>query len=134
MTASEVMPVVLAAPAVIHADNDIRIWHGGLIQGLTRTYFAIIIEAVHPSEEAFPLPTDVIVALQRSVTVTFSRTGVTLPYPLIAGAESLASMTWFATFPHFDPGTYTMHVDLAPLDVHHTTRFDVLANVQPKLS
>jgi len=48
-----------------------------------------------------------------------------LRYPMIAGAEDLASMTWFATFPVLNPGTYTMHVDIAELNVHHATRFDV---------
>ena len=134
MSTSEVVPVILAAPEVIHADSDVRIWHGGLTQGGARTYFALIIEAVQPSEESFPLPVDVVLRLQRSMAVTFSRDGVTLPYPMIAGAEDLASMTWFATFPRLDPGTYAMHVDIAELDVRHTTRFDVLADVQPDLS
>jgi hypothetical protein len=121
------MPTILAAPDVIHVDSNVRIWHGGLMQGLSRTYFAIIIEAGEPNEKAFPLPVDVVLRLQRSVTVTFSRNGATLPYPMIAGAEDLASMTWFATFPCLEPGNYTMHVEIAELNVHHTTRFDVQA-------
>ncbi|MGQ4600056.1 hypothetical protein [Nocardia sp. R6R-6] len=121
------MSLTLAAPAVIHVDNDVRIWHGGLIQGLSRTYFAIIIEAVEPEENSFPLPVDVVVRLQRSVVVTFSREGATLPYPMIAGAEDLASMTWFATFPRLEPGEYTMHVDIAELNIHHATLFEVVA-------
>ncbi|WP_329405268.1 hypothetical protein OG563_25575 [Nocardia vinacea] len=125
------MPHILAAPAVIHVDSDVRIWHSGLVQGLSRTYFAIIIEAVEPDEKSFPLPVDVILRLQRSMTVTFSRDGVTLPYPMIAGAEDLASMTWFATFPRLDPGTYTIQVDIAELNVHHPKRFEVLEHYVP---
>ncbi|WP_433712215.1 hypothetical protein ACQP2U_39240 [Nocardia sp. CA-084685] len=128
------MPIILAAPGVIHEDSDVRIWHGGLVQGLSRTYFAIVIEAVEPNEKSFPLPVDVVLRLQRSITVTFSRDGGTMPYPMIAGAEDLASMTWFATFPRLAPGTYTMGVDIGELKMHHTTRFDVPAqDMQPEL-
>ncbi|WP_433627513.1 hypothetical protein [Nocardia sp. CA-120079] len=122
------MPLILAAPDVVHVGNDVRIWHSGLVQGPSRTYLAIVIEAVEPNEKSFPLSVDVVLRLQRSVTVTFSRDGVTLPYPMIAGAEDLASMVWSATFPRLDPGSYAMHVDIGELNVHHTTRFDVPAH------
>ncbi|WP_433660811.1 hypothetical protein ACQPW1_00530 [Nocardia sp. CA-128927] len=122
------MPLTLAAPAEIHVDGDVRIWHGGLIQGRSRTYFAIVIEAVEPNGDSFPLPVDVILGLQRSVTVTFQRDEVTLPYPMIAGAEDLASMAWSTTFPRLEPGTYTMHVDIAALNINHTTPIEVVAD------
>ncbi|WP_280442214.1 hypothetical protein [Nocardia brasiliensis] len=122
------MPLTLAEPAEIHVDHQLRIWHGGLVQGLSRTYLAIVVEAITPQQDSFPLPVDVVLALQRSVSVTFSRDGdERLQYSMIAGAEDLASMVWSAAFPRLEPGTYEMHIDVGTLRIHYATKFDVAA-------